>query len=294
VIEHGEPLIVPDVIADPRAIEVTGIGPDTTYVGVPIRARGKVLGVLGILKERKQSQFNVDEVTLLTSIADHVGVVVESARLRQQAEQAAVMEERARLARDLHDSVTQLLYSLTLFAKVGRESYRLGNLNQVDNFLTRIGKITQQALKEMRLLVYELRPSRLEQDGLVGALQQRLDAVEERAGVKVDLLVDKTVELSELVEEGLYYIAQEALNNALKHAAAASVTVRIYADDEQVELEVTDTGSGFDPDAVSCSGGLGLVGIRERAEKLGGVLTILSTPGKGTTIKISLETGESS
>jgi PAS domain S-box-containing protein len=288
VIEHEKPLIVPDRAADPRAVQESIPGLET-YIGVPLRARGQALGVLSVVREKGQAQFNVEEVALLTSIADYVGVVVESARLRQQAEQTAVMEERARLARDLHDSVTQLLYSVNLFASVGQEAYRLGDLEQVNHCLAELGTTAQQALKEMRLLVYELRPPALEHDGLVKALQQRLEAVEGRAGVKTQLLADRMLELPGPVEEALYHIAQEALNNALKHAAATSVTVRLNREDHRLELEVADNGSGFDPQAVNGQGGLGLVSIRERVEKLGGVLTILSAPGAGTKVQVRVE-----
>ncbi len=288
VIQHGDPLIVPDVAMDPRSVEAGRIG-FQAYVGVPMRASGQVLGVLSVARAREQPQFNVEEVSLLTTIADQVGVVVESARLRQQAEQSAVMAERARLARDLHDSVTQLLYSVNLFATVGREAYNLNNMAEVNSCLNELSLIAQQALKEMRLLVYELRPSALAQDGLVGALRQRLDAVERRAGVQARLQADTMLDLPRQIEEALYHIAQEALNNTLKHAAATTVTVRVEASDGRVELEVTDNGSGFDPTAGNGQGGLGLISMQERVEKLGGTLTILSTPGGGTKVRVSLE-----
>jgi len=137
-------------------------------------------------------------------------------------------------------------------------------------------------------LVHELRPPVLEEEGLLGALQQRLDAVERRAGVKVRLLVEGTVELPAPVEEGLYRIAQEALNNALKHAAATLVTVGIRVNREQVELEVADNGVGFDLDAVSHMGGVGLASMRERAAGLGGLLVIVSEPGEGTRVRVSV------
>jgi signal transduction histidine kinase len=288
VIEHGDPLIVPDLTFELRSV-LANRNSFQAYVGVPMRASGQVLGVLSVARAREQPQFKVEEVALLTTIADQVGVVVESARLRQQAEQSAVIEERARLARDLHDSVTQLLYSVNLFAGVGREAFNLGDMAQVNSCLAEVGQIAQQALKEMRLLVYELRPLALAQEGLVGALRQRLEAVERRTGVQAQLQAEAMLELPRQVEEAFYHIAQEALNNALKHATATAVTVSIGVNNGRIELEVADNGSGFDPRTTEGKGGLGLTSMRERVEKMGGVLTILSTPGEGTKVKVSLE-----
>jgi signal transduction histidine kinase len=141
----------------------------------------------------------------------------------------------------------------------------------------------------MRLLVYQLRPLVLKREGLAGALQQRLDAVEKRAGVDARLLVGGTIELPTAAEEELYRIAQEALNNALKHAAPTSVTVRISAEERNVVLEVSDDGRGFDPGSISAEGGMGLVSMRERTEKLGGKLDVKSAPGEGTSVFVSLE-----
>jgi signal transduction histidine kinase len=273
--------------AGPLRMTSVAVG-DLTYAGAPMRARGRVLGVLSVVRAAKRS-FGAEEVKLLASIADEVGVAVENARLYQQAEQLAVMRERERLARELHDSVTQSLYSLTLLAEAGGRLVKVGDLEKVKGYLARLAEIGQQALKEMRLLVYELRPLALRREGLAGALRQRLDAVERRAGVEARLLTEGEVELPAPVEEGLYRIAQEALNNALKHAAPTSVRVCLRAVDERVELEVVDDGTGFDPQIVGESGGMGLVSMRERAEKLGGSLTILSKPGEGTSVKVSVE-----
>jgi signal transduction histidine kinase len=129
----------------------------------------------------------------------------------------------------------------------------------------------------------------LAQEGLVGALQQRLEAVEKRAGVQTQLEADTGLDLPGPLEEALYHIAQEALNNALKHAEATGVTVRIKTSNDRVELEVADNGKGFDPQATDHKGGLGLTNMRERAEKLGGTFTLQSAPGKGTIMKASLE-----
>ena len=287
VVRYGQAVVVPDIAADPRAGEVGQAFGSWAYVGVPIRARGHVTGVLSVIRDRSRP-FNPGETALLTAIGDQLGVAVENARLMVEAQGKAVLEERQRLARELHDSATQLLYSLTLMAEAGYRLAGAGNLERARDYLGRMGETAQQTLKEMRLLVYQLRPSTLEQDGLTGALQRRLDAVEKRAGVEAQLLVEHPLNLPAAVEDGLYHIAQEALNNALKHATATSVTVRIKTGGNCLALEVEDDGKGFDPVAVGDRGGLGLVSMRERAEQLGGSLSVISRPAMGTCVQVKI------
>jgi signal transduction histidine kinase len=205
-----------------------------------------------------------------------------------ERKRAAVMEERKRLARELHDSVTQSLYSLTLFAEWGQGLVEVGENKLAGERMARMGEVARQALKEMRLLVYELRPTALEQDGLLGVLQHRLAAVEERSGVTARLLAEPLQDVSPAVEEALYHITQEALNNALKHAAANSVTVRVCQDSDGIMLEVIDDGIGFNPEAVRGKGGIGLVSMQERAEQLGGKLDVISAPGAGARVRATL------
>jgi signal transduction histidine kinase len=217
-----------------------------------------------------------------------------------QAEELAILQERNRLARELHDSVTQSLHSATLLAEAGQRVASAGDIERARGYLIRLGEISQQALRQMRLLVYELRPWALSGVGLVGALQQRLDAVERRSGVEVHLSAEEELELADRVEEELYRIAMEALNNALKHANPTVVTVTLRKETKHklvcIELRITDDGLGFDPDTKAGEGGMGLVSMQERIEKLGGELTILSTPGEGTQVKacLNLETSSQS
>ncbi len=286
IFEHGDPLLIPDLNADPRTAGIP-YQKDLVYAGVPMQAGGQVLGVLSVFS-RKEHLLNVEEVALLATVADQVAVAVENSRLHRQAERAAVVEERERLARELHDSVTQLLYSVTLFAGAGQRMARAGTLEDPETYLAELGDVAQQALKEMRLLVYELRPPALEQEGLVRALQRRLEAVEQRAGMEAHLVVEDVINLSGELEEGFYRIAQEALNNALKHASATTVTVRLKQKDKTTTLAVIDNGRGFDPHAAIEAGGMGISGIKERAARLGGTLSILSTPDEGSTVQIEV------
>ncbi|MBE0684250.1 MAG: PAS domain-containing protein [Anaerolineales bacterium] len=206
-----------------------------------------------------------------------------------EAQAQSAIEERQRLARDLHDSVTQTLYSLTLIAEATRRHAQNGQLDQVIAQTERLGELSQQSLKEMRLLLFELRLPILEREGLAKALQHRLDAVEKRAGVDANLIVENVDRLPAFVEEGLFYMAYEALNNSLKHAAATKLTVSLRAIDGVVELQVADNGKGFDAQSVSETGGMGLTNLRDRAQKLKAQLEITSTPEKGTSIKIVVD-----
>ena len=289
VIRHGEPLLIPQVNEDPRATFLSEKSPYTMYAGVPISASDQIFGVLSVLAHEKSRFQAQEEIDLLSSVGEQIGVVVENARLRENAEQLRIIEERSRLARELHDSVTQSLYSVTLFAEAGRRMIAQGDTEQAASYLAEVGETGRQALKEMRLLVHRLRPSILAKEGLVRAIQHRLNAVEGRAGVRSQLLVEGKLELSTAMEEALYYIAQEALNNALKHAAATEVVVLLRTQENgDIELQITDNGRGFEPDKVSELGGLGLTTMYERAELFNGRLTCRSTLGEGTTIQVHM------
>ncbi len=156
--------------------------------------------------------------------------------------------------------------------------------------MARIGDLSQQALREMRLLLYELRPSALDEDGLVGALRSRLAAVEQRVGVEAHLEADLSADLPLHVEECLYRIAQEALNNALKHAQADAVTVNLRAGESGILLEVTDNGDGFDLATTTGDGRLGLANMRTRAQRLDGTFELLTEVGRGTTVRVAIAT----
>ncbi|MCB9077650.1 MAG: GAF domain-containing protein [Anaerolineaceae bacterium] len=259
------------------------------YVGLPMRARNQTMGLLSIFTRAGQRPLTEEEVALLTAIADQIGVVIESTHLRLRAEQAAVMEERERLARELHDSVTQSLYSLTLLAEWASDLLIAQRADEARQRLVEIGQTAQQALREMRLFLFQLRPAILEQMGLASALQQRLDAVERRVGVEARLQADESLDLPAPVEDALYLITLEALNNALKHAAATVVIVRLRRDADTVELLVEDNGAGFTLKAPAHKGGLGLISMRERAEQIGAALVIAAEPACGTTVKVTLK-----
>jgi signal transduction histidine kinase/PAS domain-containing protein len=281
-------LLVEDSCDEPSSPPWACLAEIQAYLGVPIRVEGEPAGVLSIFGETDHA-FTAEEMALLTTIADQLGTAIEGDRLRRHAEETRVIQERQRLARDLHDAVTQSLYSLTLFARAAREMLQGGKTDRADQHLERIGEMAHYALKEMRLLIYQLRPSALEAEGLVGALEQRLEAVERRAGMDARLVADGgSPGLPPQVEEALYRIAQEILNNVLKHAAATQVAISLDVGNGAVELAVRDNGQGFDLETGRAAGGMGLANIRQRVEMLGGTLTITSKPGQGTELRANV------
>jgi signal transduction histidine kinase len=205
-----------------------------------------------------------------------------------QIEELAAMDERNRLARELHDSVTQTLYSLTLQAEAVARELASGTADQAVAQVRAIRQMSQQALGEMRALLFELRPPDLEAEGLAGVLQDRLAVVEARAGLETALIIDGDESLPAPIEDGLYRIAQEALNNVLKHAQARHVTVSLRNESGTIILEIADDGCGLDLAERRKRGGMGLRSMEERATLLGGTLTVRSTVGEGTQVLVEV------
>jgi PAS domain S-box-containing protein len=209
--------------------------------------------------------------------------------LEQQAKEKAVAAERSRLARELHDSVTQALYSVTLYAEATRMAVSAGKHDVALENLHELHNMAREAMIDMRVLIFGLHPPALEEEGLVAALQTRLATVESRAGLRTEIRVEGERHLPLLVEEELFWIALEAFNNVVKHARAQQLRVNLRFDDQGVCLEIADDGLGFDPAMAGESGGMGLHGIEERVQRIKGQLEITSAPGQGTTLKVKAE-----
>ena len=253
------------------------------YIGAPLRIKGRCLGALNVFSATIL-HYSIEDITLFMTIADQVSGLIERARLLEQVELAAVIQERQRLARELHDSVTQLLYSQVLFSGASLKELRRGSEKLAEQHLERIEQAAQQALKEMRLLVYELRPSDELGEDLAAMLERRLDSVEKRTGISARLIVKDVIHLDPVASLALYRIAEEALNNTLKHAQAKTVTVTLSAETGWVALEIQDDGRGFDLRESQRGSGMGLANMRERASELGGSLEVVSAPGAGTRV----------
>ncbi|MEJ2735559.1 MAG: PAS domain-containing protein [Anaerolineae bacterium] len=208
--------------------------------------------------------------------------------LGEQVKEKAIATERSRLARELHDSVTQALYSVTLYAEAARLALSAAKQDVAVKNLRELHNMAREAMIDMRMLIFELHPPVLEEEGLVAALQARLAAVESRARLQTEIRVEGERRLPLAVEEELFRIAIEALNNVIKHANAQQVIVDLSFEEGDTWLEITDDGVGFDPIAVRGCGGRGLLGIEERAHRIQGSLAIDSTPGHGTTLRVAM------
>lgn len=204
-----------------------------------------------------------------------------------QAEELATAKERNRLARELHDSVAQTLYGLTLQAEAAARELKTGQTDKAAEQLREIRDSAQQSLQETRLLIFELRPPILEQEGLASALRTRLESVESRSGLKTQIQLQELKQLPAKVEAGLYGVSNEALNNVLKHAHATEVKVSLKKESNKIILEIQDNGVGFDITSAKSQSGMGLKGMQERAEQFGGNLQIKSGTS-GTTIRVEV------
>jgi signal transduction histidine kinase len=286
VAASGETLLAPDVSKDPRYVLMQG-SQARSELTVPIIVKSRVIGVLDVQSDRLNA-FDDTDVTVLQSVAHQAGAAIENARLREQAQQAAVMEERQRLARELHDAVTQTLFSASLIAEAVPTSYQ-SDPEEGQRLLTELQQLTRGALAEMRTLLLELRPAVVAEASLQDLLRQLAEAATGRMGALVSVAVEGDCALPRDVHIALYRIAQEALNNVVKHARASQAEVRMRClptpGAGSIELQVRDNGRGFQPKEVTPEH-LGLSIMRERAAATGARLTIESMSGLGTSVTV--------
>jgi nitrate/nitrite-specific signal transduction histidine kinase len=252
-------------------------------VSVPLAAKGSTLGLF-LLGKRTPSPLSLEELALLSSIGKQVGVAMENARLYEQAEQVAITAERNRLARELHDAVTQTLFSASLIADVIPRIWKRNPDEGMQN-LEELRQLTRGALAEMRTLLLEMRPESLERSDIKSLLTQLADAFIGRVRVPVSLVIQGDCELTHEVKIVFYRIAQEALNNIAKHAGARHVTLHLDCQPGHMNLCIQDDGLGFDVGSVPPDH-MGIAIMRERASSIGACLKIDSQVGQGTTVEL--------
>jgi len=252
----------------------------------PIREKGTNFGLLTLLGTNLDEN-DLNHLSLITSFADVVGLVVTNFRQRKRSEEILILEERQRLARDLHDSVSQSLYGLVISADVGNKLLKLKEYAGLQETLKDIEETALQSLREMRLMLFELRPLFFESVGLVGALDLRLNIVERRTGIDTTLKSEGIELISSPLDLEIYGIATEALNNSLKHSKASRISIELIANEIEARLQITDDGIGFDIKK-NQSGGIGFSSMKERAKRIGGKLEIKSYVNNGTKIRLTV------
>jgi signal transduction histidine kinase len=287
------PFRTDDITQDPR---FRGWWPDAhplmrSFLGVPIVAKGDIIGAFYLTEKEGAAGFDDADEKVITVLAAHAAIAIENARLFEASRELSVIEERNRLARELHDAMTQNLFSLSLTAQAAGGLVRTDPA-RAEAEIDHVGRLARETQAELRSLIFELRPPRLEADGLVATVGKDLEVLGRAHGLKADLRVHGTPELASTVQIELYRIIQEALNNAVRHARAESVAVDVDATDDTVTITVRDDGVGFDPAARAIrERRLGLTSMRERAESLGGTLTIETAPRSGTAVRVEVPGG---
>jgi signal transduction histidine kinase len=292
LLNQGKPERLPDIRKDPRFEGWPAAHPQMShFLGVPVRDGDQVLGIIfaanKVSAAAEKSGFTERDEEILSLFAAHAAIALTNARLYERSRELSVMEERSRLARDLHDAVTQKLFSIRAHA---RAAAVLAAREPVDTQRVRdeievVGELGAEAHAELRAIIDGLAPPDLEAAGLAESVRRYAVLAGRAHGVPVAFSASCLPPLSERAETALYRVAQEALNNALRHAGASGVKVSLAKTPRQVVLEVSDDGHGFAPDAPS--GGLGLASMRERAASAGGKLAIRSTP-RGTTVRMTV------
>ncbi|MEW2118271.1 MULTISPECIES: GAF domain-containing sensor histidine kinase [unclassified Streptomyces] len=297
MLHTARPERLADVRKDPRFEGWPSAHPDMSdFLGLPIRDGEEVLGALFLankncVKPAGDCGFTEDDEDLLAILAQHAAIALTNARLYERSRELTIAEERSRLAHELHDAVSQKLFSLRLTAQaaatlVDRDPARAkGELHQV-------AALAAEAADELRAAVVELRPTGLDEDGLIATLRSHVRVLDRAHSARVTFDSRGVRALPAAQEEALLRVAQEALHNALRHSGAALVEVTLTKRGPGAALCVTDDGSGFDPTAVRSAGRhLGLVSMRDRASGVGGRLDVESAPGKGTTIEMEVPGG---
>jgi signal transduction histidine kinase len=256
---------------------------------VPLTLKDRVIGML-VLTSSEPNTFTQHHATLAQAIATQAATAIENARLYAQAQDLAALEERQKLARELHDSVSQALYGIALGLHTARIQLDR-DLQKLPESIDDLLSLAEAALAEMRALIFELRPESLEREGLISALTKQVAALQARHDMLIQTDLCEEPHLSLTVKQDLYRIAQEALHNTVKHAHARKVNLGLRLTASVVILEIRDDGVGFDP-LGSFPGHLGLHSMQERVSNLGGRLQIESAQGQGTHLLAQVSLGK--
>lgn len=286
MLHEAAPVRLPDIREDPRFEWWPSAHPVLKdFIGVPIRDADQVLGIIFLSNKRSPGGFTQEDEDLLTLFAAHAAIAMTNARLYERGRELTIVEERNRMARDLHDAVTQKLFSLRLTAKAAA-SLVASDPERATAEIDRVQRLAGEALAELRSVIVELRPAELDRHGLAETLRKHIAVLDRLHPVKISFTGAPVRDLAPATEVAVLRVAQEALHNALKHAGASTIQVCLGASGPRLRLEVTDDGAGFGVEAPAR--GLGLLSMGDRAEMAGGSLEVTSEPGAGTTVRLEI------
>jgi signal transduction histidine kinase len=259
----------------------------SSFLGVPIvSGRGDVAGAFYLTDKVDAPEFSDADQELIETFAAHAALALENARLHERSRELSIVEERNRLARELHDAVTQKLFGVVLAAESGAALLER-DVGGVGVQLALVRELAREAMEELRSVIVHLRPAALESQGLAEALAKHVEVLRRVHSREIALTVEGAAPVAAAIEGDVFRIAQEALHNALRHAGAARIDVELRCGPGGVELVVRDDGAGFEPAAPGLHGrSLGLTTMAERARAAGGTLAIESAAGAGTTVRL--------
>jgi nitrate/nitrite-specific signal transduction histidine kinase len=249
-----------------------------------LKAAGRTIGMLSCYR-MADNPFSTFQSTILSALGELLGIIVENHRLRNEVEELAIIEERQRLAREIHDAISQSVYSLSLFARSARDAQDAKDDEKLSSSLHDLEVTSLQAMREMRLLLYQLRETGAEED-IPSVLEARFNQVERRLGLHATCLAKTTIVLPKNIRHEVWRIIIEGLNNIIKHASASNVLVELTQNTDHLVVNIQDDGVGFNTQLTSP--GMGLNNIKTRADRLAGVLQIQSSPTEGTQILLDV------
>jgi signal transduction histidine kinase len=290
IVHETSPVRVHDIATDPRRYGFPAHHPEMhSLLGVPIGNKGKSIGRLYLTNKLPSGAFTEDDQRMVETFALHAGIAIENARLHEQVQRMAIVEERERIGRDLHDGIIQSIYAVGLSLEDVPELME----DEPDEARRRVERAIDsldQSIRDIRNFIFGLRPELLEQAGLLGGLAALADEFRVNSMVDVELEVSRADEsgLSRELITQLLSIAREALSNIARHSKASRATIEVATGDGTIRLTVTDNGVGFDPRYQRGPAHQGLVNMRDRTESIGGELAIESEPGAGTRIIVSV------
>jgi signal transduction histidine kinase len=289
LLKEGQSLRLRDLHEHPRSVGFPPHHPPmTSFLGVALVHKGRTIGNLYLTDKLGADEFSAEDQRLIELLAAHAAIAIENAHLYQQVQQLRVLEERQRIGMDLHDGVIQSIYAVGLTLEFVNGQLTDGDLAGANERLRAAIESLNATIRDIRAYILDLRPRRFEGDDLVGGLQQLLSEFKANTLIQVEFSAEPGADraLSQDVRLALFHIAQEALSNAAKHSRATRMEVSLALADRHVELMLRDNGRGFNPEQVEHRVGHGLTNMRDRAEAIGGELTIGSPDNQGTEVRV--------